>query len=100
MVKEAASAGFYQLGNRKYPKLQIITIEKALQGAKPAISLVDSDAAFKRRVLKIPMSREHCSDVEAPSARSNAARSVQSLSPLHLAFKPQAACNPKMSFLM
>ena len=48
MLKEAASAGFYELGNRKYPKLQIITIEKALQGAKPAIPLVDSGATFKK----------------------------------------------------
>jgi 16S rRNA G966 N2-methylase RsmD len=35
MMKEAASAGFYELGNRKYQKLQIITIKEALQGAKP-----------------------------------------------------------------
>jgi hypothetical protein len=33
---------------KKYPKLQIITIEKALQGAKPAIPLVDTGAAFKK----------------------------------------------------
>ena len=48
MIKEAASAGFYQLGNKKYPKLQIITIKEALQGAKPAIPLVDSGATFKK----------------------------------------------------
>jgi DNA modification methylase len=52
MIKEAASAGFYQLGNKKYPKVQIITIEKALQGAKPAIPLVDSGAAFKKANLE------------------------------------------------
>ena len=28
MIAEAASAGFYELGGRKYPRLQIITIEK------------------------------------------------------------------------
>ena len=32
MIAEAASAGFYELGGRKYPRLQIITIEDALKG--------------------------------------------------------------------
>jgi site-specific DNA-methyltransferase (adenine-specific) len=48
MEKEAASAGFYTLGERQYPKLQIITIEDALRGRKPAIPLIDTGAAFKR----------------------------------------------------
>ncbi len=48
MEKEAASAGFYTLGERQYPRLQIITVEQALAGAKPAIPLVDTGAAFKR----------------------------------------------------
>ena len=48
MEKEAASAGFYTLGDRQYPKLQIITIEQALAGMKPAIPLIDTGAAFKR----------------------------------------------------
>ncbi len=48
MEKEAASAGFYTLGERQYPKLQIITIEQALHGTKPAIPLIDTGAAFKR----------------------------------------------------
>ena len=48
MEKEAASAGFYTLGDRQYPRLQIITIEQALQGVKPKIPLVDAGAAFKR----------------------------------------------------
>lgn len=48
MEKEAASAGFYELGGRQYPKVQIITVEQALNGAKPAIPLVDTGAAFKR----------------------------------------------------
>ncbi len=50
MEKEAASAGFYTLGDRQYPKLQIITIEQALNGMKPAIPLIDTRAAFKRAV--------------------------------------------------
>lgn len=48
MIAEAASTGFYELGGRKYPRLQIITIEDALKGEKPAIPLVDTGAAFKR----------------------------------------------------
>jgi adenine specific DNA methylase Mod len=48
METEAASAGFYELGGRRYPRLQIITIEQALAGKKPAIPLIDTGAAFKR----------------------------------------------------
>ena len=48
MDKEAASAGFYTLGERQYPRLQIITVEQALNGMKPAIPLIDTGAAFKR----------------------------------------------------
>ena len=48
MEKEAASAGFYALGGRQYPRLQIITVEQALAGAMPAIPLIDTGAAFKR----------------------------------------------------
>ena len=48
MEKEAASAGFYRLGERQYPRVQIITVEQALRGAKPAIPLIDTGAAFKR----------------------------------------------------
>jgi len=53
MEKEAASAGFYTLGERQYPRLQIITIEQALSGMKPAIPLVDAGAAFKRAAREI-----------------------------------------------
>ena len=48
METEAASAGFYELGERRYPRLQILTIEQALAGKKPAIPLIDTGAAFKR----------------------------------------------------
>lgn len=48
METEAASAGFYELNDRRYPRLQIITIEQALAGKKPAIPLIDTGAAFKR----------------------------------------------------
>ncbi len=48
MEKEAASAGFYKLGERQYPRVQLITVEQALAGVKPAIPLIDTGAAFKR----------------------------------------------------
>jgi len=54
MIAEAASAGFYELGARKYPRLQIITIEDALHGEKPAIPLVDSGAAFRKATKEAP----------------------------------------------
>jgi restriction endonuclease Mrr len=54
MITEAASAGFYELGGRKYPRLQIITIQKALQGEKAAIPLVDPGAAFKKAAKEAP----------------------------------------------
>lgn len=54
MEAEAAAAGFYTLGERRYPRLQIITVEQALNGAKPAIPLVDAGAAFKRARRETP----------------------------------------------
>jgi hypothetical protein len=54
METEAASAGFYELGGRRYPRLQILTIEQALAGTKPAIPHVDTGAAFKRASREEP----------------------------------------------
>jgi len=48
MEKEAAATGFYTLGQRQYPRLQIITIGQALAGMKPAIPNIDAGAAFRR----------------------------------------------------
>jgi hypothetical protein len=48
MDKEAASAGFYEQGGKRYPRLQIMTITQALAGARPKIPLVDAGAAFRR----------------------------------------------------
>ena len=53
MEVEAASAGFYELEGRKYPRLQIITIEQALHGTKPAIPNVDTGAAFRRPAREV-----------------------------------------------
>ena len=52
MKAEAASAGFYELEGRKYPRLQIITIEEALHGAKAVIPNVNTGAAFKRAEIE------------------------------------------------
>ncbi len=62
MEKEAASAGFYVLGERQYPRLQIITVKQALAGTKPAIPLVDTGAAFKRAARE-DMSRQPKLDI-------------------------------------
>jgi DNA modification methylase len=48
MEAEAASAGYYEQGNKQYPRLQIITIEQALAGLKPAIPLVDAGTVFRK----------------------------------------------------
>ncbi len=48
METEAAAAGFHTSAGRQYPRVQIITVAQALAGAKPAIPLVDTGAAFKR----------------------------------------------------
>ena len=48
MEAEAAAAGYHTQDGRQYPRVQIITVAQALSGAKPAIPLVDTGAAFKR----------------------------------------------------
>jgi len=37
MTKEAASAGFYETGGRKFPKIQLFTIAQLLDGRKPEV---------------------------------------------------------------
>jgi site-specific DNA-methyltransferase (adenine-specific) len=37
MVKEAASAGFYETGGRKFPKLQILTAKEVLDDRRPQV---------------------------------------------------------------
>lgn len=54
METEAASAGFYELAGRRYPRLQIVTIEQALAGIKPAIPFIDTGAAFKKTGKEMP----------------------------------------------
>jgi hypothetical protein len=56
MNTEAGSAGFYELDGR----VQIITIEQALQGAKPAIPFVDAARHSRKRCAKILTNRDHC----------------------------------------
>ncbi|PPD43112.1 MAG: site-specific DNA-methyltransferase [Methylocystis sp.] len=35
MEKEAASAGFYETGNHKFPRLQLLTAEQVIEGQRP-----------------------------------------------------------------
>ncbi len=48
MEAEAAAAGFYENDFGRYPRLQIVTVEDALKGARPRIPVVDTGAAFRR----------------------------------------------------
>ena len=47
MIKEAASASFFEHEKKKYPRLQIITIQDLLQGKRPQVPLIDS-SVYKR----------------------------------------------------
>ncbi len=48
MEAEAAAAGFYENDFGRYPRLQIITVDDALKGARPRLPVVDTGAAFRR----------------------------------------------------
>jgi site-specific DNA-methyltransferase (adenine-specific) len=48
MEAEAAAAGFYENDFGRYSRLQIITVEDALRGARPRIPVIDTGAAFRR----------------------------------------------------
>ena len=50
MLEEAAKAGFFDspFGNKRHPRMQIITIEALLNGAKPDLPPLAIDAGFKR----------------------------------------------------
>lgn len=37
MIKEAASAGFYETGGRKFPRLQILTAEQVIDNRRPEV---------------------------------------------------------------
>jgi site-specific DNA-methyltransferase (adenine-specific) len=47
MVKEAASAGFYETGGQKIPRLQILTAEAILDGRKPQVPFGHSEGFRK-----------------------------------------------------
>lgn len=53
METEAATAGFFEHNGQKYPRLQILTIESLLTGARPLVPLVDP-TAFKRAKREDP----------------------------------------------
>lgn len=48
MEAEAASAGFYELAGKRYPRLQLLTVEQVLNGKQPQIPHIDTGAAFRR----------------------------------------------------
>ncbi len=37
MAKEAASGGFYETGGKKFPKIQLLTAEQIIEGARPRV---------------------------------------------------------------
>ncbi|MDP2620375.1 MAG: DNA methyltransferase [Hyphomicrobiales bacterium] len=53
MVAEAASAGFVEIdmgtGAARFPRLQIVTVEELLNGARPHLPIIDSTAFRKAR---------------------------------------------------
>ena len=50
MVEEAAKAGFFDspFGGKRHPRLQIMTIEALLKGARPDLPPLAIDAGFRR----------------------------------------------------
>jgi site-specific DNA-methyltransferase (adenine-specific) len=53
MVKEAASAGFYETGGKKFPRLQILTAEGILDGRKPEVPFGHTEG-FKKAAAEAP----------------------------------------------
>lgn len=61
MVKEAATAGFYEpehFTGRGVPRLQILTIEKLLQGHRPELPRFAPSATFKKAPRKKPEQKQ------------------------------------------
>ncbi len=58
MLKEAASAGFYEVGEKKYPKIQILTIKGLLEGRERAEyfdqHIVKGSGGFKKAKQEAP----------------------------------------------
>lgn len=54
MEAEAAAAGFFELGGRRYPRVQVLTIADVIAGSRPSIPLVDTGVAFKRAAREQP----------------------------------------------
>ncbi len=53
MTKEAASAGFYETGGQKIPKLQILTAAQILDGKRPQLPFGHSEG-FKKAPKEKP----------------------------------------------
>jgi hypothetical protein len=48
MLTEAASAGFFETDQGKYPRIQILTVAQLLHGSKPQLPVVDVGAGLKK----------------------------------------------------
>jgi site-specific DNA-methyltransferase (adenine-specific) len=48
MIVEAAKAGFYEVDDYRFPRIQILTVEELLGSRKPDLPLVDHAALVKR----------------------------------------------------
>jgi hypothetical protein len=73
MIKEAASASFFEHEKKKYPRLQIITIDDLLRGKRPQVPLIDS--SVYKRAAREDDSDERQGDLafETPKTRSKRA---------------------------
>jgi site-specific DNA-methyltransferase (adenine-specific) len=58
MLTEAVKAGYFQTAYKKYPKIQILTIEELFSGKKPDIPLVDPSGFKKAEVVEAPFKQE------------------------------------------
>jgi site-specific DNA-methyltransferase (adenine-specific) len=54
MTKEAASAGFYETGGQKIPRLQILTAAAILEGKRPQVPFGHSEGFKKAAIEKGP----------------------------------------------
>jgi site-specific DNA-methyltransferase (adenine-specific) len=88
MIEEAAKAGFFDspFGNKRHPRLQILTIEALLKGTKPNLPPLAIDAGFKRAEREDRTEQSQGSLLGAmaappPAARSPASKSRRAAAP-------------------
>ncbi len=62
MVREAASAGFYETGGQKIPRLQILTAEDILQGKRPKVPFGHAESSKRLPLKRRPKIRKNYFD--------------------------------------